>query len=213
MHKKGLSADKTSPIFHPAPIYSVVRRIVELVMLIGLAPIWLTVMLILAVLIKLDSPGPIFFIQERVGQYDRLFRMYKFRSMRQSEPNAEAGFASDHEHRITRLGQAMRKSRLDELPQFLNIMKGDMSLIGPRPEQPSFVKQFEREIQFYSRRHLVRPGITGLAQVYSGYADDAESTYRKVRYDWYFIRNLSPRLDALIVFKTIQTMFTGFGAK
>ncbi|WP_305838902.1 sugar transferase [Photobacterium leiognathi] len=170
-------------------------------------------MAITAILIKLENPGPAMFIQERVGQGGKVFRIYKFRSMTVKEAGAEDKFATQEQARVTKVGKIIRKVRIDELPQFFNVLKGDMSLIGPRPEQDSFVKQFEQEIPFYGYRHMVKPGITGWAQVVQGYADDTESTTEKLAFDLYYIKNLSFWLDVNIVFKTIRTMLTGFGAK
>lgn len=197
----------------PVSVYEDFRRIAELVILLLLSPLWLPLMGILAIAIKLDSPGPVFFIQERMGRGNRPFRMYKFRSMRQAPAGGPARFADEDAHRITSFGRFIRKMRLDEIPQFLNIVKGDMSLIGPRPEQPAFVERFEQEVPFYTYRHMVRPGITGWAQVQQGYAADTASTRKKVEYDFYYIQHLSIWLDLLIVLKTIHTLITGFGAR
>ncbi len=127
--------------------------------------------------------------------------------------NAESKFATEEQARVTRIGKVIRKIRIDELPQFFNVLKGEMSLIGPRPEQESFVKKFEEEIPFYGYRHMVKPGITGWAQTVQGYADDTETTTQKLAYDLYYIKHLSFWLDMNIVIKTIRTMLTGFGAK
>ena len=122
-------------------------------------------------------------------------------------------FATEEQARITRVGKFIRKFRIDELPQFFNVLKGEMALIGPRPEQESFVKLFENDIPFYGYRHMVKPGITGWAQTIHGYADDEDSTKEKLAYDLYYIKHLSLWLDINIVFKTLRTMLTGFGAK
>ena len=140
------------------------------------------------------------------------FHMYKFRSMIPEDDDTPR-FADMDKHRITRFGSFIRKFRLDELPQFLNVIKGDMSLIGPRPEQAGFVDQFEQEVPFYSYRHIVKPGITGWAQVSQGYAVCTESTREKVEHDFFYIKNLSLWMDILIVLKTIRTVATGFGAR
>ena len=121
--------------------------------------------------------------------------------------------ASTNDMRVTRIGKFIRKTRIDELPQFFNVLKGNMSLIGPRPEQKVFVDQFEQEIPFYNYRHIVKPGITGWAQVTHGYAGDADETRVKIEHDFYYIKHISFSLDILIVFKTIKTMLTGFGAR
>ncbi|WP_318456147.1 exopolysaccharide biosynthesis polyprenyl glycosylphosphotransferase [Photobacterium leiognathi] len=197
----------------PNPFYMFFKRIWESLIIIVSFPITLPIMAITTILIKLENPGPAMFIQERVGQGGKVFRIYKFRSMTVKEAGAEDKFATQEQARVTKVGKVIRKVRIDELPQFFNVLKGDMSLIGPRPEQDSFVKQFEQEIPFYGYRHMVKPGITGWAQVVQGYADDTESTTVKLAYDLYYIKNLSFWLDVNIVFKTIRTMLTGFGAK
>jgi len=133
--------------------------------------------------------------------------------MCQDSEKSGAQFAQANDMRVTRVGKFIRKTRIDELPQFFNILKGDMSLIGPRPEQRTFVEQFEKEIPFYAYRHVVRPGITGWAQVTQGYAADADETRIKLEHDFYYIKNFSLWLDILIVLKTIRTMLTGFGAR
>ncbi|KJF81093.1 UDP-glucose lipid carrier transferase [Photobacterium angustum] len=197
----------------PNPLYMTFKRVWESLVIIASFPITLPIMVITAILIKLENPGPAMFIQERVGQGGKVFRIYKFRSMTIKAVGAEDKFATQEQARVTKVGKVIRKVRIDELPQFFNVLKGDMSLIGPRPEQDSFVKQFEKEIPFYGYRHMVKPGITGWAQVVQGYADDTESTTVKVAYDLYYIKHLSFWLDINIVFKTIRTMLTGFGAK
>ena len=170
-------------------------------------------MLITAIVIKLESDGPAFFIQNRVGQGGKEFRIYKFRSMGKDSEKHGAQMASANDMRVTRVGKFIRKTRIDELPQFFNVLKGDMSLIGPRPEQKVFVDQFEQEIPFYNYRHIVKPGITGWAQVTHGYAGDADETRVKIEHDFYYIKHISYSLDILSVFKTVKTMLTGFGAR
>lgn len=197
----------------PNPLYMTFKRIWESLIIIVTFPITLPIMAITAILIKFENPGPAMFIQERVGQGGKLFRIYKFRSMTIKEAGAEDKFATAEQARVTKVGKFIRKFRIDELPQFFNVLKGEMALIGPRPEQDSFVKQFEQQIPFYGYRHMVKPGITGWAQVVQGYADDTESTSEKLAHDLYYIKNLSFWLDINIVFKTIRTMLTGFGAQ
>jgi lipopolysaccharide/colanic/teichoic acid biosynthesis glycosyltransferase len=170
-------------------------------------------MLIIALAIRIDSRGPIIFTQERVGEGGRVFNMHKFRSMTHDADQTAAQFAMAGDKRVTRVGAFIRKFRLDELPQFWNILIGDMSLIGPRPEQVGFVEQFERDIPYYSYRHLVRPGITGWAQVNHGYAADHEETRKKLEHDLYYVKHFSFWLDVLIGFKTIGTVTTGYGAR
>lgn len=197
----------------PSSFYSGVKRIFESCLVLVALPIWLPVMLVTGVIIKLESDGPMFFIQERVGKGNKSFKVYKLRSMCKDSEKDGAQFASSNDMRITRVGHFIRKTRLDEIPQFINVLKGDMSLIGPRPEQRVFVDQFERQIPFYAYRHVVRPGITGWAQVTHGYAADADDTRVKIEHDFYYIKNFSMWLDMLIFAKTVKTIFTGFGAR
>lgn len=193
--------------------YGIVKRICEILLVVILLPLWLPLMLIFGLLVKLESEGPMFFIQERVGLGDRDFKVYKLRSMCQDSEKKGAQFATQGDARVTKIGKFIRKTRIDEIPQFINILKGDMSLIGPRPEQRVFVEQFKKEIPFYSYRHVVRPGISGWAQVTQGYAANADETRVKLEYDLYYIKHFSFWLDVLIVLKTIRTMLTGFGAR
>ncbi len=213
--KVDLDTLRTSDLesLQPSPAYLSMKRVIDTVVVIALSPLIIPVCLMVALLVKLDSKGPILFVQKRVGQGNRVFSMYKFRSMREESLSAEPRFADTDSHRITKFGSIIRKYRLDELPQLFNVLKGDMSLIGPRPEQSGFVEQFEKDVPFYSYRHIVHPGITGWAQVSHGYAVCTESTKEKVEHDFYYIKNLSIGLDVLIIFKTIKTILTGFGAK
>lgn len=197
----------------PSGLYSVLKLLIEICLVLLTAPLWLPVMLITGIIIKLESDGPMFFIQERVGQGNKSFKVYKLRSMCKDSEKDGAQFAQANDMRITRVGKFIRKTRLDEIPQFINVLKGEMSLIGPRPEQRAFVNQFEIAIPFYSYRHVVKPGITGWAQVMHGYAADADDTRVKIEHDFYYIKHFSLWLDILIVVKTIRTIFTGFGAR
>ena len=164
------------------------------------------VMLICAILVKLSSPGPIIFKQERVGLHNRPFYMYKFRSMAQQAPSEEKkAWTVRNDPRVTPVGRFMRKTSLDELPQFFNILKGDMSLVGPRPERPLFVEKFKEEIPRYMVKHQVRPGLTGWAQV-NGYRGDT-SIRKRIEYDIYYIENWTVWFDVKII---IMTFFTGF---
>ena len=196
----------------PSTIYMFWKRIIDAVAVILLLPIVLPILLITMFLIKIDSSGPIFFNQERMGYRGRPFKMYKLRSM---HTNMEGrGFTQGTDDpRITRVGKFIRKFRIDELPQLLNVLKGDMSLIGPRPESLELSKWYEKDVPFFAYRHIVRPGITGWAQVTQGYAAEVEGMNLKLQYDFYYIKHFSPWLDVLIVFKTIRTILTGFGAR
>lgn len=197
----------------PSPQYLWLKQLFDSVVVLITAPIVLPICLITAIAIRLESPGKVIFVQERVGQGGKLFKIYKFRSMRFDSEKHGAKLAQENDPRVTNIGKFIRKTRIDELPQFINVLKGDMSLIGPRPEQLSFVNAFEKSIPFYNYRHIVKPGISGWAQVTQGYAGNEDETALKVQYDFYYIKHISFALDMLIVIKTIQTMLTGFGAR
>ena len=197
----------------PSENYIALKRFLEVALIILSLPITLPIMIITAILIKIESPGPVLFIQQRVGLGGKEFSIYKFRSMSKDSEKNGAKMATEGDMRVTQVGKFIRKTRIDELPQFWNIIKGDMSLIGPRPEQKVFVDQFDQSIPFYNYRHIVKPGITGWAQVTHGYAADEDETKVKVEHDFYYIKNFSFSLDLLIFFKTIHTMITGFGAR
>lgn len=197
----------------PSQTYLWFKQLIDMVAILLVSPVVLVIAFITAIAIRLESPGKAIFVQERVGQGGKLFKIYKFRSMRFDAEKHGAKLAQENDARVTRVGKFIRKTRIDELPQFINVLKGDMSLIGPRPEQLSFVKTFEQTIPFYNYRHIVKPGISGWAQVTQGYASDTDETALKVQYDFYYIKHISFALDILIVLKTIQTMLTGFGAR
>ncbi|MGL5947606.1 MAG: exopolysaccharide biosynthesis polyprenyl glycosylphosphotransferase, partial [Aeromonas sp.] len=197
----------------PSPIYILAKRAFDILSALVAIPLLSPLLLLTAVMIKFDSPGPVLFVQNRVGKGNRDFKIYKFRTMCTDSERDGAQFAGAADARITRLGQWLRTLRIDELPQFFNILRGDMSLIGPRPEQRVFVDEFEKKIAFYSYRHIVRPGITGWAQVMQGYTAGTADTRIKLEHDFYYIQQFSLWLDVLIVFKTIKTMATGFGAR
>jgi UDP-GalNAc:undecaprenyl-phosphate GalNAc-1-phosphate transferase len=199
--------------FHPPPVYAPIKQAVEILIVILASPIVLPFMLLIAVFIKLESPGPVLFVQQRIGQAGKPFRMFKFRSMYTGAENNGARFADEKDDRVTQVGRLIRRLRIDELPQLWNVLRGEMSLIGPRPEQVDFVRTFEKSIPFYSFRHLVKPGITGWAQVNQGYVDCEETTREKLEYDLYYAKHFSPWLDLVIVFRTLRIIATGFGAR
>jgi lipopolysaccharide/colanic/teichoic acid biosynthesis glycosyltransferase len=173
----------------------------------------LPIMLIVAPAIKLTSKGPVLFRQERVGERGRIFVLNKFRSMTvDAEANGPV-WASAHDPRVTWLGRWIRRLRIDELPQFWNVLAGDMSFVGPRPERPEFVATLQREIPFYMGRHSVRPGITGWAQVRHGYAASVEDSLEKLQYDLYYIKNMSPLLDLVILLSTLQVVLSFKGSR
>jgi lipopolysaccharide/colanic/teichoic acid biosynthesis glycosyltransferase len=198
----------------PPRLYPYVKRAMDLVLVLGSLPITGPLMLLAAVAIRLESPGPVLFWQERVGKGGESFQMAKFRSMYTgNEGEDTAVFADEEDNRVTTVGALLRTLRIDELPQFWNVLKGEMSLIGPRPEQVGLVDYFSEDMELYDHRHLVRPGITGWAQVHQGYADDRESTRRKLEYDLYYVKHQSVIVDLLIVYLTLKTILTGFGAR
>ena len=194
--------------------YLAVKRVGELALSLILTPIIAIFCLFLGALVKIDSPGPVFFRQTRIGLNGRQFRIIKLRTMsHQSAQSAKVRFAEPRDQRITRMGRWLRSYRLDELPQFWNILRGEMSLIGPRPEQPSFVDQFEKTIPLYLLRHAVRPGITGWAQVRYGYAASEEQTRTKLEYDLFYIKHMSVWLDFNIFLSTLHTVLLRKGAR
>jgi exopolysaccharide biosynthesis polyprenyl glycosylphosphotransferase len=194
------------------PAYDLFKRVLDLAVVLALMPLWLPLGALVALAVRLDSPGPALFSQWRVGLHGQAFRIFKFRSMRH-EAEASTRFAQSNDPRITRLGQFLRRSRLDEIPQLWNVLRGDMSLIGPRPEQAQFVAQFAEQIASYPYRHLVRPGLTGWAQVQQGYAASAEETVVKLSYDLYYVTHYSLAMDLLIALKTVRIVLTGHGAR
>lgn len=176
------------------------------------AVVSLPVALLTALLIRLESPGPVLYRQERVGKNGRTFSIMKFRSMREdAESNGPVWASKQGDTRTTRVGRVIRKIRVDEIPQFWNIMKGDMNFVGPRPERPHFVSQLAEEIPFYEQRHLIPPGLTGWAQIKYPYGASVEDARQKLQYDLYYIKNQSLVLDAVIMFETVKTILFGRG--
>jgi sugar transferase (PEP-CTERM system associated) len=168
--------------------------------------------LLTALAIKIESQGPVFYTQERVGKNGRIFRIIKFRSMKtDAEKDGTPQWAVNRDPRITRVGNFIRKTRIDEIPQFINIIRGEMSFVGPRAERPFFVEQLTTQIPFYSQRHLVEPGLTGWAQVNYGYGASVEDAIQKLQYDLYYIKNTSLLFDAWIIFKSIKIVLIGYG--
>lgn len=171
-------------------------------------------MLLTSLLIKLDSPGPVLHRQERVGLGGRVFVLLKFRSMRvDAEKDGAPRWAGAQDPRVTRIGAIIRKLRIDELPQLLNVLRGEMSFVGPRPERPLFVEEFVKTIPFYSERHCVKPGITGWAQTNYPYGASPEDARNKLAYDLYYVKNYGLFLDLIIVVKTIAVVLSGSGAR
>jgi sugar transferase (PEP-CTERM system associated) len=197
-----------------SPIKMVFRETIHrLLALTGLV-VSLPIAVITAILIKLDSRGPVFYKQERVGMNGRSFNVIKFRSMRtDAEPNGEPLWAASNDQRTTRVGKIIRKLRIDEIPQFWNILKGEMNFVGPRPERPHFVKQLAREIPYFEHRHLVAPGLTGWAQIKYPYGASVSDAIQKLQYDLYYIKNQSLTLDLMIIFETVKTVLFGKGGR
>ena len=170
-------------------------------------------MALTGIAIRLDSPGPILYCQDRVGENGRVFTLCKFRSMRADAENGTPVWAKEKDDRVTRVGRFLRLARLDELPQLWNVLKGDMSFVGPRPERPFFVEQLAAAIPFYMERHAVKPGVTGWAQVKYRYGSSIEDAMEKFRYDLYYIKHLSIVFDLTIVVDTVKVILSGKGAK
>lgn len=183
--------------------------LISLVLLIPAAP----VMLITAVIVRLESPGPVIYRQERVGLHEKEFTVYKFRSMCADAEKNGAVWAGANDSRVTCFGRLIRKVRIDELPQIWNILKGDMSFIGPRPERMPFVQKLKGNIPYYSLRHTVKPGLTGWAQVCCPYGASEEDARRKLEYDLYYVKNMSILLDVHIIFKTVGVVLFPKGAR
>jgi exopolysaccharide biosynthesis polyprenyl glycosylphosphotransferase len=191
-----------------------VKRTIDLILAVAGLLLTLPLMGLIALAIRLDSRGPVLFRQERVGQGGRIFVLSKFRSMNaDAEERSGPVWASAHDPRVTRIGRILRKTRLDELPQLIQILRGEMSFIGPRPERPEFVQLLQREVPFYMERLSVKPGLSGWAQVRCPYGASVEDALEKLQYDLYYVKNLSPFLDLLILFSTIQVVLFGRGAR
>lgn len=182
---------------------------VSAVALVILAPIFL----LIGVLVKIDSPGPAFYCQMRVGLRGQPYMIWKFRSMSNDAEKSGPRWAQADDPRVSRVGKWLRKTRLDELPQFLNVLKGDMSLVGPRPERPVFVQELRGQIPYYDIRHTVRPGMTGWAQTRFRYGASAEDAHTKLQYDLYYVKNMTLALDLRILIETIRVVLLGEGAR
>jgi sugar transferase (PEP-CTERM system associated) len=200
--------------FHRSKWNELLKRILDLVVaMIGLVAS-LPIMLLVGLAVRLDSKGPIIYRQKRVGRMSRHFEVLKFRSMRvDAEKGTGAQWASENDPRITRIGRFLRKYRLDELPQFINVIRGDMSFVGPRPERPEFVKELREKIPYYDERHSVRPGLTGWAQVRYMYGSSVDDAFQKLEYDLFYLKNMSMVFDLAIIVQTIGIVFRGQGAR
>jgi sugar transferase (PEP-CTERM system associated) len=200
--------------FRQGLVRRTVKRLFDVAMSALLLTLALPVILAAAIAIFFESPGPVIFRQERVGRGGRTFVLLKLRSMRaDAESDGKPRWASEKDERITPVGRFIRKLRIDELPQLWNVLKGEMSLIGPRPERPIFVEELARQIPFYAVRHTVNPGITGWAQVRCEYGASVEDAKRKLQFDLYYVKNHSLVLDLLVALETIRVVLSGKGAR
>lgn len=190
--------------------YSVIKRLMDII--IALTGLILTtpILLFFCIAIKLDTPGPAFYLQERVGRNGKYFKVIKLRSMGVDAEKKGAQWADKNDPRVTKIGAFIRKTRIDEIPQFFNVLQGDMSMIGPRPERPMFTAQFNEEIPDFVKRLAVKPGVTGWAQVNGGYDITPKE---KLKLDLYYIENSSLLMDLKIIFKTVRIVLTGEGAR
>ncbi len=200
--------------FHRDPARDVVKRIFDIAVSGTLVILTAPVMAVAALTVATESGRPIFFHQTRIGECGRPFRIWKFRSMQQNaEHDGVARWAQKNDSRVTFVGKIMRATRIDELPQLFNVLKGDMSFVGPRPERPEFIQSLEKQIPYYSSRHAVRPGITGWAQIRYPYGASVEDAMEKLQYDLYYVKNHTLFLDMLILFQTAQVVLFGKGAR
>ena len=191
-----------------------IKRTLDLILSFVLLLIFLPVILVIAILIKIDSKGPVIFSQDREGEKKKTYRIHKFRSMVEDAENSSGPvWTQDDDARVTRVGKIIRKFRLDELPQLWNVLKGEMSFVGPRPERPVFVEELEKIIPYFGVRSSVKPGITGWAQICYGYADSVEDVIEKLNYDLFYIKNMSILMDLMIVLRTIKIVLFRKGAR
>ena len=207
----GMPLIEVQPELMP-PWQRVAKEVMDVLVALVLLILALPLMLLVSIAIVIDSPGGIFYRQLRVGKDRKEFTLTKFRSMvKDAESQTGAVWAGKNDPRITRVGRIIRNLRIDELPQFINVLKGEMSLVGPRPERPEFVNQFIKDIPFYGRRLNVKPGITGWAQVKYKYDESIEDVRRKLRYDLFYLENMSLRLDLKILLATVWVTLSGKG--
>jgi sugar transferase (PEP-CTERM system associated) len=200
--------------FHRSKWIDLLKRVTDLAAgIIGLAAA-MPIMIVVALVVRLESKGPIIFQQTRVGGMGKCFEVLKFRSMSDDAEKANgAQWASENDPRVTRIGRFLRKYRLDELPQFVNVIRGEMSFVGPRPERPEFVRELRKTIPYYDERHSVRPGLTGWAQVQYAYGSSIEDAFNKLEYDLFYLQNMSLTFDLAIIFRTIRIVIGGHGGR
>jgi exopolysaccharide biosynthesis polyprenyl glycosylphosphotransferase len=199
--------------FQKSSVKKLVKRTTDIILSVSLLVLLSPLLLLVMLLIKIDSKGPAFYIQERIGEEHRIYRIIKFRSMyTDAEEITGPVFADKDDDRITRVGRFFRKWRIDEVPQLWNVLKGEMSFVGPRPEREFFVKQLEHSIPYYRERFSVKPGITGWAQVCYHYGYTFEDAVEKLNYDLFYIKNMSIFMDLIIMLRTIKIVIFGIGA-
>ena len=200
--------------FRLSRVVEIERRVFDLMIASFLLVLTLPLMLLTAILVKIDSRGPVLYRQDRIGFRGRVFTLYKFRSMhKDAEADGSPTWAAVADPRVTRIGRFIRYARIDELPQLLNVLRGEMSIIGPRPERPYFVEKLAAAIPLYSTRHYVKPGITGWAQVNASYGASTEDAREKLCYDLYYIKHRGFLLDLLILLRTLRVVVLGEGAR
>jgi sugar transferase (PEP-CTERM system associated) len=199
--------------FKSSAIFKMIKRGIDISgSIIGLTLLF-PVNLMVAIAIKLDSRGPIFYRQERMGEDGKKFRLLKFRSMRTNAEENGPEWAKVNDQRVTRVGRMIRKWRVDEIPQMINVLRGEMSFVGPRPERPVFVEQLEEGIPYYSLRNAIKPGITGWAQISYPYGASKEDALEKLKYDLYYVKHMSFLFDLTIIFETVKIVVLGRGAR
>ncbi len=210
-------SENTLGSLNPNQAYIKIKQVIDWILAVVALVFISPFLLLVAIIIRMESPGPAIFRQERLGYGGRSFTVYKFRTMTVSSPGAEnirsLAVTKPGDSRITRIGHFLRRSRIDELPQIFNIVRSEMSWIGPRPEATVLSSHYSISLPFYRYRNIVRPGISGWAQVNQGYVSDDDDEIEKLHYDFYYIKNFSPWLDILIVLRTLKTMLSGFGAR
>ncbi|MDP0494290.1 MAG: exopolysaccharide biosynthesis polyprenyl glycosylphosphotransferase, partial [Fusobacterium sp. JB021] len=182
------------------------KRLFDLFLALFIGILTLPIMIISAIIVKLESSGPVIYNQVRVGENQKEFYVHKFRSMKNDAEKNGPRWAMEDDPRITKYGDFMRKTRIDELPQIWNILKGEMSFIGPRPERHIFIKKIEKKVKYYNMRHSIKPGLTGWAQVMYSYGSSIEDSKKKLEYDLYYIKHQNFTLDMVVLFKTIKTV-------
>lgn len=209
---KGKEVYKTEVIekVNKKPVYDFIKRVFDIIVSLAVLLVGLIPMIVIATVIKIDSKGPAFFVQERLGYKGKAFKIIKFRSMVLDAEKESIRWATESDERVTRVGKFLRKTRLDEIPQFINILLGQMSIVGPRPERPEFYNLFDLYIDGFRQRMLVKPGLTGHAQVNGGYDLLPEE---KINYDIEYIKNRSVAMDLKCIFNTVKVIFTGNGAR